>query len=259
MKDTSSFSKNKQVIENPSDVMHHALNRGVDLQNLPSYISIIMDGNGRWAQQKNLPRLAGHYEGYKSLRNIVIDAGRLGINFLTVYAFSTENWRRPEAEVQGLMQLYEQAAEKELQQLQDNNVRMRLTGRVSELPDSVQKALLHNVQETKSNTGLTFTLALNYGGRAEIVDAVKKIVQEDFPIEKITEDTLQQHLYQPDLPELDLMIRTSGEMRWSNFLMWQSAYAELYVSPVHWPAFDLDAFLDAILEYQKRKRRFGGI
>ncbi len=259
MKDTSSFSVDKQILEDPNDVVYRALSRGVDIKNLPSYVSIIMDGNGRWAKQKNLPRLAGHYEGYKALRDVVVDAGKLGIRYLTVYAFSTENWKRPETEVQGLMQLYKQAAEEELNQLQENNVRMRLTGRIYELPESVQKALFHNVEETKSNTGLTFTLALNYGGRTELVDAVKEIVQKGIAAEEITEKTIQQHLYQPDLPELDLMIRTSGEMRWSNFLMWQSAYAELYVSPIHWPEFELDAFLDAILEYQKRKRRFGGL
>lgn len=253
------MTEDRSLTSKLNDIQKEALVKGIDLQTLPSYLAIIMDGNGRWAKRLGLDRLAGHYQGYETLRDIVLIAGKLGVRYLTVYGFSTENWRRPSAEVEGLMHLYEYAAKEELERLQENNVRMRLTGRIWELPEPAQKALLHNVEMTKTNIGLTFTIALNYGGRAEVVDAVKHIVEQKIPVSDITEELIQQHLYQPDFPELDLMIRTSGEMRWSNFLMWQSAYAELYVTPTLWPDFGQEEFFEAILKYQKRQRRFGGI
>lgn len=218
-----------------------------------------MDGNGRWAQQRGLPRLLGHREGYKTLRSVLLNASERGVRYLTVYAFSAENWRRPKDEVDGLMKLIERAARDELRVMHKNGVRVRVAGRMDELPAGLRQALEDGMATTADNTGITFTLAINYGGRAEIVDALRKIVDEGIPAADIDEDTVAAHLYNPDHPEPDLMIRTAGEMRWSNFLLWQSAYAELYVTEKTWPEFDAKELDRAIEAFAGRTRKFGAL
>ena len=237
----------------------HACKAGIDLSNLPTHLAIIMDGNGRWAKRKGLGRLLGHREGYRALRGVLLNASKLGIKYLTVYAFSAENWRRPQDEVSGLMKLIEQAARDELRTMHQNNVRVQVAGRIEELPKGLKQALEHGIETTKSNSGITFTLAVNYGGRAEIVDAVKKLIEQGATPDQITEEAIAGNLYNPDQPEPDLMIRTAGEMRWSNFLLWQGAYCELYVTDVPWPDFGEAQLLDAVLTYQKRTRKFGAV
>ncbi len=232
---------------------------GVDLENLPQHIAIIMDGNGRWAKARGFARLLGHREGYRALRGILLAASELGVRYLTVYAFSVENWRRPQDEVMGLMKLIEQAARDELRLMHQNNVRVNITGRVHEVPETLQRALREGMETTSTNTGITFTLAVNYGGRAEITDAVKAIVRNGTPADEITEEMISQNLYNPHQPDPDLMVRTAGEMRWSNFLIWQSAYTELVVSDVSWPDFKPDHLIEAVKTYQARVRKFGAV
>lgn len=243
----------------PNATQKQAALLGLNLEAIPAHVAVIMDGNGRWARKKNLPRLLGHREGYKALRGILLSASELGIRFLTVYAFSAENWRRPEDEVKGLMSLIERAARDELRLMHQNNVRVNVSGRINELPAGLQRALSDGVETTKDNTGITFTLAVNYGGRAEIVDAVKKLVAEGVKPEEVSEDAITRHLYNPDHPDPDLMIRTAGEMRWSNFLIWQGAYCELYVTEKTWPEFSTSDLLDAVKTFQQRTRKFGGV
>jgi undecaprenyl diphosphate synthase len=245
--------------ENLNPVQKQAADAGIDLSGLPAHLAVIMDGNGRWAQRRGLPRLLGHREGYKTLRGVLLDASELGIRYLTVYAFSAENWRRPRDEVSGLMKLIERAARDELAVMHRNNVRVNVTGRMEGLPDGLLNALIEGIETTKDNTGITFTLAINYGGRAEIVDALKAIVESGAKSEDVTEELVAAHLYHPEHPEPDLMIRTAGEMRWSNFLIWQSAYCELYVTEATWPEFGMKHMLDAIKTFQKRVRKFGGV
>lgn len=240
-------------------IQKQAAAKGVDLDRLPAHVAMIMDGNGRWATAKGLSRLMGHREGYRALRGILLACGELGIRYLTVYAFSTENWRRPQDEVDGLMKLIERAARDELAVMHRNNIRVNASGRLHELPIGLQDALRDGIETTKNNTGITFTLAVNYGGRAEVVDAVRAIVAEGVKPEAITEELISEHLYNPSHPDPDLMIRTAGEMRSSNFLMWQSAYCELVVTQTTWPEFDEDALISAVLEYQRRTRKFGAV
>ncbi len=242
-----------------NSIQQRAVQIGINLEALPAHVAVIMDGNGRWANSRGMGRLIGHREGYKTLRGVLLDASELGIKYLTVYAFSAENWRRPEEEVRGLMQLIEQAARNELRVMHRNNVRVRVAGRIDEVPATLREALVNGMETTAQNTGITFTLAINYGGRAEIVDAVRDIVASGVEPETVTEELIAAHLYNPDIPEPDLMIRTAGEMRWSNFLLWQAAYSELCVTPVPWPEFGAEQLLQAVAEYQKRTRKFGGL
>lgn len=231
----------------------------LDDANLPIHLAIIMDGNGRWARAHGHDRLIGHAQGYQTLRDVVNWCGEIGIKYLTVYGFSSENWRRPETEVEGLMTLIERAMREQMENLKAMNVRTFVSGRLCELPDSLRQALEDGVEQTKDCTGLTFTLAINYGGRAEIVDAVKSIVRHGHQVELIDEKTISDHLYLPDIPDVDLMVRTAGEMRWSNFLLWQSAYAELVVTEKTWPEFDRDELVKTIAEFQRRTRKFGAV
>jgi undecaprenyl diphosphate synthase len=242
-----------------SKIRDQAAALGIDLERLPRHIAIIMDGNGRWAGKRGLARLLGHREGYKTLRGALLSASELGIDYLTVYAFSAENWRRPHDEVSGLMKLIEQAARDELRAMHQNNVRIHVAGRIEEVPEGLRRALEAGIQTTKSNTGITFTLAINYGGRAEIVDAVRDIVASGTDPQDVTEELIAAHLYNPTHPDPDLMIRTAGEMRWSNFLLWQAAYCELYVTEVPWPEFSDEELLDAVKTYQGRTRKFGAV
>lgn len=236
-----------------------AVSMGIDLDHLPAHVAIIMDGNGRWATSRGLARIKGHAEGYASLKRAVIAANDLGIKFLTVYAFSVENWRRPQDEVLGLMKLIEHATRTELEEMHRKNAIVNISGRWHELPDSLQDIFRQSIEKTKNNSGITFTLAVNYGGRAEIVDAVKGLVASGVPSDEIDEEAISARLYNPHHPEPDLMIRTAGEMRWSNFLIWQSAYCELVVTPVAWPEFSEQDLLDSVLAFQQRTRKFGAV
>lgn len=228
---------------------------------LPKHIAIIMDGNGRWAKQKNKPRAFGHKNGVKSVRDVIEGCAEIGVEYLTLYAFSTENWNRPKLEVRTLMSLLVNSLKKELKTLQDNNIKLSMIGDLSMMPSRAQKELQDVMEKTKNNTRLTLTLALSYGSRDEIVNVIKKIsekvVKNELQIEEISENIINNHLYTFSLPDVDLMIRTSGEQRISNFLLWQSAYAELYFSKVLWPDFRRDHLFEAVRNYQNRERRFG--
>jgi undecaprenyl diphosphate synthase len=223
--------------------------------NLPQHIAIIMDGNGRWAKKRGLPRLAGHREGINSVRDIVEACGQLGIKVLTLYTFSLENWRRPKFEVSALMSLLVRTINKEVEDLQRNNVQVRTIGHLDDLPQIAQKGMLRAIEKTKNNTGLILNLALSYGGRQELLEAIKKIL--DNSPKDLTEETISSYLYTAGLPDPDLLIRTSGEFRISNFLLWQLAYTEIYVTDVLWPDFRREDLYHAIDVYQSRERRFG--
>jgi undecaprenyl diphosphate synthase len=232
---------------------------GVDLNALPTHVAIIMDGNGRWATGKGFARLMGHREGYRALRGILLACSELGIRYLTVYAFSAENWRRPADEIDGLMKLIERAARDELAGMHRNNVRVNVSGRIEGLPPGLQEAFRTGIETTRNNTGTTFTLAVNYGGRAEIVDAVRSIITDGLPEDAVSEELISSRLYNPSHPDPDLMIRTAGEMRISNFLLWQAAYAEIVVTQKSWPEFDEPSLIGAIKEFQGRTRKFGAV
>jgi undecaprenyl diphosphate synthase len=233
----------------------------IDTTNLPKHLSIIMDGNGRWAKQKGLLRAMGHENGTKSVKATIEACAKLGIEFLTLYAFSTENWNRPKLEVETLMKLLVKSLKKELQTLKDNNIKLNAIGNLEKLPKSAQKELLDVIEATKDNSRMTLTLALSYGSREEIVNAVRnishKVKNNIISIDTIDDSIINEHLYTQNLPDVDLLIRTSGEHRISNFLLWQIAYAELYFTDVLWPDFKEHHLYEAILSYQKRERRFG--
>lgn len=233
------------------------------MREVPRHVAIIMDGNGRWAKQRGFPRLAGHRAGIESVREVIRAASEIGIRYLTLYTFSRENWKRPLDEVRGLMSLLKRLVRRETLELKRNNVRLKVIGRIHELPEDVQAELRWAMEETRENTGLTVYLALSYSGRAEVVDAIRKLAQEvqngNLRPEAITEEVFRGFLYDPELPDPDLLIRTSGEMRISNFLLWQLAYTEIYITPTLWPDFRREEFLRAIEDYQRRERRFGGV
>ncbi|MEJ2007735.1 MAG: isoprenyl transferase [Acidobacteriota bacterium] len=236
----------------------------IDLERLPKHIAVIMDGNGRWARKRHLPRIAGHRAGIRAVRQVVESCARLGVPCLTLYAFSVENWKRPRTEVKLLMQLLREYLKKEIRELNQNNIRFGAIGRIGSLPIPVQRDLTNTIEKTQSNTGLMLTLALNYGGRAELIDAVRSLAsqlkaKDGLDVEAITEQTLRQHLYTRDLPDPDLLIRTSGEMRLSNFLLWQVAYSEIWVTDILWPDFTQRELFQAIIDFQRRERRYGGL
>jgi undecaprenyl diphosphate synthase len=234
----------------------------LNLGQLPKHLAVIMDGNGRWAQRRHLPRIAGHRKGTETARVTIETCSRLKIEALTLYAFSVENWRRPKAEIDFLMQLLREYLRQEIPLIQRNNIRMRFLGRSDELPAAVQRDTREAVEATAGNTGMVLCIALNYGGRAEIVDAANALMAERQAAgdsRKLTESELQRHLYTAGLPDPDLLIRTSGEMRVSNFLLWQIAYAEIFVTETLWPDFNRPRLLEAFVDFQKRDRRYGGI
>ncbi len=235
----------------------------VDFDNLPQHIGIIMDGNGRWAKKRGLPRTSGHVEGAKTFERIVEDAGNIGIKVVTVYAFSTENWRRQKDEVSALMSLLEDYLDHGLERLGGRDVKVHFIGDLTAFSESFQKKLCHFEKATSKNSGLLLNVALNYGGRAEIVYAMREIAKDikdgKISIEDITEEEVNNRLYTKNQPEPDLIIRPSGEFRLSNFLMWQSAYSEFWFSNCLWPDFKKEDLLQAISDYQKRNRRFGGV
>ena len=234
----------------------------LDMQRLPRHVAVIMDGNGRWAQRKHLPRVAGHRQGTQTARTTIETCARLNIEALTLYAFSVENWRRPKTETDFLMQLLREYLRQEMPLIQRNNIRLRFLGRTRELPAAVQQDMRDAEHKTAKNGGMVLCLALNYGGRAELVDACNDILERRRTTggaDRITEEELAQRLYTAGLPDPDLMIRSSGEMRVSNFLLWQIAYAEIYVTETLWPDFNRARLLEALVEFQRRERRYGGI
>jgi len=235
------------------------LARQIQPDRLPQHVAIIMDGNGRWAGRRHLPRVEGHRAGIQSVREVLETSARLGLRVLTLYAFSVENWKRPAAEVSTLMMLLRRYLRSELSTLLENNIRFNVIGRLDGLAPEIQAELREAELRTASNTGLLFNIALNYGGRAEIVDAARAAIAAGLSPEQLTEARFAEFLYTKDQPDPDLLIRTSGEMRISNFLLWQIAYAEIYVTETYWPDFRCRDLLEAIAAYQKRDRRYGGI
>ncbi|CCG52374.1 Di-trans,poly-cis-decaprenylcistransferase [Flavobacterium indicum GPTSA100-9 = DSM 17447] len=238
-----------------------SLENEINKDNLPNHLAIIMDGNGRWAKQQGKLRAFGHENGTKTVRSTVKTCAKLGINYLTLYAFSTENWNRPKLEVEILMKLLVSALKKELKTLQENNIRLQAIGSLNHLPTGVKRELLEVIEKTKNNNRMTLTLALSYGSRDEIINAVKniseKVKNNIISIDTIDESIINQHLYTQNMPDVDLVIRTSGEHRISNFLLWQIAYAEFYFTEVLWPDFNEEELFKALLSFQKRERRFG--
>lgn len=251
------MEKNHAIVQNKK----MSLNTTIDKDNLPKHLAIIMDGNGRWAKQKGFLRAFGHENGTKSVRTTVECCAKLGIENLTLYAFSTENWNRPKLEVETLMKLLISSLKKELDTLQKNNIRLNAIGNLDLLPSSAKKELVTVIEKTKNNSRMTLTLALSYGSREELLNAVKnissKVKNNIISQDDIDESIINQHLYTHNLPDVDLVIRTSGEHRISNFLLWQIAYAEFYFTDVLWPDFKETDLYDAIISYQKRERRFG--
>ena len=240
--------------------IEEALSEQLDFAKLPRHVAVIMDGNGRWAKKRNLPRVEGHRAGSKSVRELVETCGRLGISFLTLYAFSKENWKRPKREISTLWRLLEDYLKREDKLLIENNFRLIVIGQREAIPDSVNNELQRVEEVTKNNSRLTILLALNYGGRSEIVDAVKMIMKcNDLDPDSLDEETFSNYLYTAEVPDPDLLIRTSGELRVSNFLLWQIAYSEIWITPKYWPDFRKKHFFQALLDYQKRERRFGDI
>ncbi len=236
----------------------------LDPERLPHHIAIIMDGNGRWARRRHLPRIAGHKRGVEAVRDIITLGSRIHIPALTLYAFSAENWKRPRTETSFLMQLLRTYLKNEVPLMNENNIRLRYIGRIHELAPEVQERMQWASEETAKNTGMIMTLALNYGARAELVDAFRAIVAKaasngGLNGANIDEDLISRHMYASDLPDPDLVIRTSGEMRLSNFLLWQLAYTEIYVTQTLWPDFDGNHLLEALADFQKRERRYGNV
>jgi undecaprenyl diphosphate synthase len=243
----------------PPGSLDESLARQVNFERLPAHVAIIMDGNGRWAEQRHLPRVEGHRAGIDAVRDTVETAARLGIGVLTLYAFSIENWKRPPSEVSTLMLLLKRYLRSELKTLLSNNIRFRVIGRMEELAPDIQDELRQAIDRTAGNGGMLFNIALNYGGRAEIVDAARRAMESGLRPEELNEERFAGYLYTAGQPDPDLLIRTSGEMRVSNYLLWQIAYAEIYVTETLWPDFRRRHLLEAVLAYQKRERRYGGI
>jgi undecaprenyl diphosphate synthase len=233
----------------------------VDPKRLPKHVAIIMDGNGRWAKKKGLNRISGHQAGAEAVRKIVRASRKIGIRWLTLYAFSEENWKRPKVEIFALMNLLKRFLKSELKEMQENGISLQCIGRTEKLPEETRKILFKTIEKTASNKDMVLTLALSYGGRQEILDSVRKIAaqieRDSMAADKITEQLISDSLYTANMPDPDLLIRTSGEYRISNFLLWQIAYTEIYVTPTLWPDFGKDEYLVAIQDFQKRERRFG--
>jgi undecaprenyl diphosphate synthase len=228
------------------------------LDHPPHHVGIIMDGNGRWAKTHGKSRFEGHKAGTENLRRTLESSVEFGVKMLTIYAFSTENWKRPPLEVMGLMRILEGVIDKELGELDKNGVQLRHIGQLERLAPKIREKVLHAIELTKNNDRLTLNVAFNYGGRAEIVHAVQKLMQDNIKPEEVTEALLSRYMYTGSSPDPDLIIRTSGEFRTSNFLIWQAAYAEYYITPTYWPAFDKDEYYKALLAFSQRDRRFGG-
>lgn len=233
------------------------------MERIPQHIAVIMDGNGRWATRKGLPRLQGHFAGYKTLKNVVMAASDLGVKYLSAYAFSSENWSRETSEVEGIFDLVHYALQEELQMMIEEGVRIIVSGRTDELPARVMEQFAKDIEATKDNSLITFNIALNYGGRNEIVDAAKRaagmVASGEIGADSIDEALISRLMYHPELPDPDLVVRTAGEMRISNFLLWETAYSEFYVTDVCWPDFTKEELIKAIASYQARTRKFGAV
>ncbi|HRJ07016.1 MAG TPA: isoprenyl transferase [Prosthecobacter sp.] len=234
-----------------------------DIKIVPRHVAIIMDGNGRWAKERGLPRTEGHRQGAETVRRVTEACGDIGVEYLTLYAFSSENWKRPKREVDALMRLLEQFLRKKTPEMREQNIRLQAIGRLHDLPKPCQEQLHRSIEATSQNSGLTLILALSYGGREEILDGVKSLIEsiERGHLDKgmVDTDVFSKHLYTRYYPDPDLLIRTSGELRLSNFLLWQVSYAEFYITPKLWPDFDKEDFFEAVREYGRRQRRFGGV
>jgi len=237
----------------------HTSEQSSSLASIPSHIGIIMDGNGRWAQSRGLPRLAGHQKGVDNIRPVLESCVQHGIKALTIYAFSTENWNRPQEEVSGLMRILGLTIQRQLSDLHKNGVQIRHSGRMAGINEHLQKQIRHALEVTRDNDRIILNVAFNYGGRAEILDAVRRAMAEGIDPEELTEEIFGKYLYTSDLEDPDLIVRTGGEWRLSNFLIWQAAYAEYYATPTYWPDFDENELHKALLEYNMRERRFGGV
>ena len=243
----------------PAEISAAVASVAMDSTRVPRHVAIIMDGNGRWAAQRGLDRIQGHERGTDNIRRITQAAGHLGVEYLTLWAFSTENWSRPADEVQGILRILAHAIESETDELNRQGARLRHIGELDALEPTLRQSVLDAVELTKSNSAITLTLAFNYGGRREIVHAAQQLVRDGLNPEDVTEDAIRERLYAPDLPDADLIIRTSGEYRMSNFLLWQGAYAEFFFSPKLWPDFGADDLVEAVEDYTHRERRFGAL
>ena len=231
----------------------------IPMEKIPQHVAMIMDGNGRWALQRGLPRLAGHKAGTENLRRVIRATVEFGVKYLTIYAFSTENWGRPPEEVQGLMFILQDVIDRELDELNKQGVQLRHIGRHERLDPKIQKKVLHAIELTKHNDRMILNVAFNYGGRDEIVNAVQHIISDGIPAEDVTDELINQYLYTAGVPDPDLIIRTSGELRVSNFLIWQAAYSEWYITPTYWPDFDKDEYRRALEAFANRDRRYGKV
>ena len=231
----------------------------VPLEKIPQHVAIIMDGNGRWALQRGLPRLAGHKAGTENLRRVIRSTVEFGVKYLTIYAFSTENWGRPAEEVNGLMLILQNVIDRELNELHSEGVQLRHIGRLERLDPAIQKKVLKAIDLTKNNDRLILNVAFNYGGRDEIVNAIQKIIKDGIPAEEVTDELVNQYLFTAGVPDPDLIVRTSGELRVSNFLIWQAAYSEWYITPTFWPDFDKEEYRRALETFANRDRRYGKV
>jgi undecaprenyl diphosphate synthase len=247
----------KPAVAVPNAAPNSSTDTDLDPSRVPTHVAIVMDGNGRWAKQRGLPRIAGHRAGAENIRRIVESCVRYGVKYLTLYAFSTENWNRPEDEVRGLMAILGEVIERETPKLHAEGVRVCHLGRLDRMSPHLVKAIDKATAKTRDNTGLTLNVCFNYGGRGEIVDAVKKIVASGVPAEQVDESMIGRFLYSNDSPDPDLIIRTAGEQRLSNFLIWQAAYSEYWFTPLYWPDLGKDQFRQALEEYSNRLRKFG--
>jgi undecaprenyl diphosphate synthase len=252
-------NSNGRVAAFKASPIPEALAEAPALTVLPTHVGIIMDGNGRWARRQGLPRNHGHRAGTENIRRVIEAFAEHGIRHLTLYAFSTENWTRPQDEVDFLMDLLREVVKHEAENLNERGARLRHIGRLDQLDPKLRAAIVDAVEKTKQNDRITVTVALNYGGRAELVDAVRSIVRSGVPADQVTEELLERHLYTNGSPDPDMIIRTAGEMRLSNFLTWQASYAEYYATPKFWPDFDKDDVYEALREFGRRRRRFGGL
>lgn len=242
-----------------SDAKVKPLETDETLTKLPQHVAFIMDGNGRWAAQRGLPRLAGHQAGTENLRRVIRACVEFGVQYMTIYAFSTENWGRPKEEVDGLMHILEDVIDRELEELHQEGVQLRHIGHLDQLSPVLREKVLRAIDLTRNNTRLVLSLAFNYGGRDEIICAIRQMIAEEIPAEEITPEVVSQRLFTAGIPDPDLIVRTSGEMRISNFLIWQGAYAEWYVTQTFWPDFDREELYKALVEYARRDRRYGRV
>jgi undecaprenyl diphosphate synthase len=247
-----------EIVENRKEKELAGKKKYPPLSNPPYHVGMIMDGNGRWAKERGKPHLEGHRAGTENLRRILESSVEFGVKMLTIYAFSTENWKRPPLEVRGLMRILENVIDRELKELHKNGVQLRHLGKLERLKSSLRKKVVRAIDLTKDNDRLILNVAFNYGGRDEIVQAVKNLMRDNVQPDDVTEELLSRYMYTGASPDPDLIIRTSGEFRTSNFLIWQAAYAEYYITPTYWPAFDKDEYYHALCEYCKRDRRYGG-